>query len=133
VALLPSDPARALEARLYDRFFDIYVHEPMQTIVLDKLRPPGQGDAFGVAAARGRLETAYGLLEQRMASRAWAIGSDFTLADCAASPALHYANRVAPIGPGRPHTAGYLSRLEARPSFARVLREAEPYFKMFPG
>ncbi len=136
LALVPSDPELALEARLYDRLFDTYVHGPMQTIVLDKLRPAEQSDKFGVAAARAQLEVAYGLIEQRLASRArpgWMAGSDFTLADCAAAPALHYANRVAPLGPQRPHTAAYLARLEARPSFARVLREAEPYFKMFPG
>jgi glutathione S-transferase len=28
--------------------------------------------------------------------------------------------------------AAYLARLEARPSFARVLREAEPYAHFFP-
>ena len=28
--------------------------------------------------------------------------------------------------------AAYLDRLQARPSFARVIKEAEPYFAMFP-
>ncbi|HEY6078528.1 MAG TPA: glutathione S-transferase family protein [Polyangiaceae bacterium] len=131
--LVPCEPDVAQQARLWDRFFDQYVHEAMQKIVLDKLRPAGQNDAFGVGAARSQLEVAYGVVEQRMASRRWALGDDFTLADCAAAPALHYANRVAPFGAKRPHTAAYLARLEARPSFARVLREAEPYFHMFPG
>ena len=31
-----------------------------------------------------------------------------------------------------PETAAYLARLEARPSFARVLRDAEPYAHFFP-
>ena len=132
-ALVPREAEAALQARLWDRFFDQYVHEAMQKLVLDKLRPAGQNDAFGVAAARSQLEVAYGIVEQRMASRRWALGDDFTLADCSAAPALHYANRVAPFGAERPHTAAYLARLEARPSFARVLREAEPYFHMFPG
>jgi glutathione S-transferase len=135
-ALLPSDPELALETRLYDRLFDTYVHGPMQTIVLDKLRPVEQSDKLGVAAARAQLEVAYDLIERRLAARSaagWMLGSAFTLADCAAAPALHYANRVAPLGAERPLTAAYLARLEARPSFARVLREAEPYFEMFPG
>jgi hypothetical protein len=29
--------------------------------------------------------------------------------------------------------AAYLRRLRERPSYARVLREAEPFLKMFPG
>lgn len=132
-ALVPREPEAALQARFWDRFFDQYVHEAMQKIVLDKLRPAGQGDAFGVDAARGQLEVSYGVVEARMASRQWALGNEFTLADCAAAPALHYANRVAPFGPQHRQTAAYLARLEARPSFARVLREAEPYFHLFPG
>lgn len=61
----------------------------------------------------------------------WSLGDDFTLADCSALPALFYANEVHPLG-GWKHASAYLERLKARPSVARVLREAEPYFHMFP-
>jgi glutathione S-transferase len=54
------------------------------------------------------------------------------MADCAAAPALYYANKVAPFGSAHPGAAKYLERLMARPSFTRVLKEAEPYFAMFP-
>jgi glutathione S-transferase len=54
------------------------------------------------------------------------------MADCAAAPALYYANQVAPFGDRHVGAARYLDRLIARPSFARVLVEAEPYFAMFP-
>ena len=60
------------------------------------------------------------------------MGDDFSLADCAAAPALFYANKVVPFGAARPHLAAYFMRLQARPSYARVLKEAEPYFAMFP-
>jgi glutathione S-transferase len=131
--LLPGDPALALETRLGDRFYDLLVHLPMQKIVTDKIRPAAQNDAFGVEQARATLRTAYGRIERDMASRTWAIGEHFTLADCAAFPALYYANRVQPLGDAHPHVAGYLRRLEQRPSVARVLSEAQPYFAMFPG
>ena len=62
----------------------------------------------------------------------WATGLTFTMADCAAAPALYYANQVAPFGDDHPGAARYLDRLIARPSFARVLEEAAPYFDMFP-
>ena len=74
-----------------------------------------------------------GLLEQDMASRTWATGEAFGLADCAAAPALFYADKVMPIATDFPNMKGYLDRLMRRPSYARVLREAEPYFAMFPG
>ncbi|HET9930435.1 MAG TPA: glutathione S-transferase family protein [Polyangiaceae bacterium] len=130
--LIPQDPDAALETRLRDRFFDLYVSEPMQKIVLDKLRPPGANDPHGVTQAKNSLEVAYDMLERDMIGRTWATGDHFDMADCSAAPALYYANRVAPIGQ-RPNVRAYLERLQQRPSFARVLREAEPYFALFPG
>jgi glutathione S-transferase len=67
-----------------------------------------------------------------MDSKTWAIGDDFTLADCAAAPALFYANTVVPLAETHTNLAAYLDRLMQRPSFARVLEEAQPYFKLFP-
>jgi glutathione S-transferase len=131
VELLPGDPDRALTARLGDRFYDRYVHEPMQKIVTDRLRPPGKNDPHGVELARAEIAASYAILDTQMAANRWAIGDDFTLADCAAAPALFYADKVQPINPHR-NVAAYLDRLMQRPSFARVLAEARPYFTMFP-
>jgi glutathione S-transferase len=131
--LIPSDPELALEARLQDRFFDQQIHEAMQKHVLDKLRPEGSRDPYGVAQAHAQLDKAYGILEQTLATRTWAASDAFSLADCAAAPALYYANLVHPLGELHPRAAAYLERLRARPSFARVLQEAQPYFAMFPG
>ena len=130
--LVPADPAEALEARLWDRFFDLYVSTPIQKIVVDRIRPDGARDPHGVAEARGTLRTAYGQLEARMASRTWAIGDRFTLADCAAAPALFYAECVAPFSGTHPAAGRYLERLVARPSYARTLEEARPWFRDFP-
>ncbi|MES1156354.1 MAG: glutathione S-transferase family protein [Alphaproteobacteria bacterium] len=129
--LLPSDPDLARQTRLHDRFFDLYVHIPMQKIVGDVLRPEGGKDPFGVEKARADLEIAYGMIDQDVAGKTWIMGDTFTLADCAALPALYYADRVVPLD-GHAPTAAYLQRLILRPSVARVLAEAEPYFHMFP-
>jgi glutathione S-transferase len=133
VALIPTSPAAALEARLQDRFFDLQIHEPMQKHVGDKLRPADKRDPYGVAQAHSQIERGYDMLEQLLQKREWAAGNDFTIADCAAAPALYYANRVHPITPARPQLASYLERLHARPSFARVFDEAGPYLHFFPG
>lgn len=130
--LLPADPDLDLKVRLADRFYDLYVHQPMQKIVLDRLRPTGARDSHGVQSARAQLETAYGIIEKDMVTRRWAAGEAFSLADCAAMPALFYAGKVAPFSEQYPATASYLRRLMERPSVARVLREAQPYFDMFP-
>jgi len=63
---------------------------------------------------------------QWVSSRCW------STTICAAAPALYYADKVQPFGEGEAATRSYLDRLIARPSFARVLREAGPYFKFFP-
>lgn len=132
VSLLSDDPDLARSTRLRDRFFDLYVHLPMQKIVGDRLRPQAGKDAFGVDEARRLLETSFGMIEEDLAEGPWAMGDSFGLADCAAAPALYYANKVQPLGDRFPNSAAYLRRLMERPSFARVLKEAEPYFGMFP-
>jgi glutathione S-transferase len=129
---IPEDQNRALMVRLDDRFYDLYVHLPMQEIVGDRLRPQDNKDPFGVAAARTRIRTAYAIIEQRMAGGPYAQGEAFTLADCAALPALFYGGKVEPFGAEHRNITAYLERLKARPSIARVLKEAEPFFGMFP-
>lgn len=116
--LVPDD----LDVRARDRFFDQYVHDPMGRIVRDLIRP---GDRAAVDADKQTLRTAYGIVES------WPERTDFTLADCAAAPALFYADQLVPIE--LPRTRRYLDRLLARPSMVRVRREAEPYWHMFPG
>jgi glutathione S-transferase len=130
--LIPAEPELALRTRLADRFYDHYVHEPMQKIVGDRIRPAGRTDPHGVAQAREMLATAYGMIEAEMATRRWAMGDAFTLADCAAAPPLFYANEVAPFTGSHPNLAAYFGRLMARPSFARAVEEAKPYMKFFP-
>src|SRR6266481_361786 len=129
---LPADVDRAWQTRMWDRFYDHYVQEPMQKIVADRLRPEGKADAYGAELAKAQLQQAYGVMEREMELKIWAIGDDFTLADCAAAPALFYANTVAPFAETHKNLAAYLDRLMVRPSFARVLEEAQPYFNLFP-
>ncbi len=133
--LVPDDPDLARQVRLRDRFFDLYVQVPMQKIVGDRLRPEGAQDPHGVAEARAQLRVALGLVEHEMQQpqMTWAMGQHFTMADCAAAPALFYADKVMPFsGEGLAQAAAYLDRLMKRASYARALAEAAPYMSMFP-
>jgi glutathione S-transferase len=129
---IPEDGDRARQTRLRDRFYDLYVHLPMQKMVCDRLRPAGKGDPYGVDEARARIQSCYRMIDKEVANKSWAMGEAFTLADCAAAPALFYGNKVVPFGDTHKNVTAYVERLKTRPSFARVLREAEPYFAMFP-
>src|SRR5439155_25356324 len=86
----------------------------------------------GVVAARALLDTAYRWLNGRMTGRSWAAGDVFSLADCAAAPALFYADWAHPIAEELANLHAYRQRLLARPSFARAVDEARPYRPLFP-
>lgn len=131
-ALIPADPELARLMRFADRFYDLYINVNMQKIVGDKLRPPGKNDDFGVEQAYGALKTALGVIEEDMAEKTWAIGENFTMADCAAGPSLYYADMLVPFAGAYPNVASYLERLSTRPCFARALWEAEPYRSLLP-
>jgi len=130
--LVPSDPELARQVRLRDRFYDQYVHEPMQKIVGDKLRPADKRDPYGVEQAIGMLATSYAMIERDPTLETAAASDPLTLADCAAFPALYYANLHVPYGAAHPRIAAYMERLSARASVATVLREAEPYMHLHP-
>jgi glutathione S-transferase len=132
VRLIPADAGTALEVRAMDRVFDNYVMTPMQKIVVDRLRPEQSRDAHGVAEARALLDTAYRWLDTQMAGREWAAGGAFSLADCAAAPALFYVDWAHPIGDEFANVRAYRRRLLARPSVARAVDEARPYRPLFP-
>lgn len=131
--LIPDDPELALQVRLWDRLFDQYVMTPMQALTADLLRPAAQRDEVGVANARAALASAYVWIDRQLATRRWITGDDFSMADCAAAPALFYAFAYVPLGADAPHLAAYFDRLVDRPAVARVIEAARPWFKYFPG
>jgi len=131
--LVPDDRDAALQARLWDRFADQYLATPMQKIVGDELRPEGRRDAEGVAEARRVLDTAYGVLDARLADQRWAAGAAFTMADCATFPPLFYLRAIHRWDPdAHANVARYYRDLLARPSVARVVEEARPFRELFP-
>jgi glutathione S-transferase len=134
--MVPTDPDEALQARLWDRVADGYLTTAVQKIVGDALRPPDAKDPHGVSQAHTALELAYATLDRQLNGRdhdGWLAGDDFTLADCAAAPALHYADVLHPLGrDAHPALTAYLDRVLTRPSVARVVEEARPYRELFP-
>ena len=118
--------------RFLDRFFDLYVHANVQTVVSHALRPEGMGDPYGAEQARKNLHIAYDWLEANLPESGWTVGETFTLADCAAAPALFYADWVEEIGDSRPRLKAHRARLLFHPQVARAVDEARPYRPYFP-
>ncbi len=132
IALLPGDAEALIEVRLWDRLFDNYVMNPMQDFVGQHLRLEAERDAATLASSEQTLAMAYDMIEHRMAGRPWAAGEAFSMADCAAAPALFYAAIIRPFPPGHASLDRYFERLMARPSVRRVIGEARPWFQYFP-
>jgi glutathione S-transferase len=132
-SLIPDDADAALEVRLWDRLFDLYVMTPMQALTADLLRPAEQRDAAAVTRARAALASAYALIERQLEGRTWVTGDSFSLADCAAAPALFYALTYVPLAPQQGNLAAYFERLVEHPAVARTIEQARPFFKYYPG
>lgn len=129
---IPDDADAAIEVRMLDRFFDNYIHTPLQKIVFNQIRTEADRDPYGTADARRMLDTAYAWLDQRMDGREWAAADALSLADCAAAPALFYADWTHRIDPIFANVHAYRARLLQRPSFARCVDGGRPYRYFFP-
>lgn len=130
--LVPEAFDTQLEVRLWDRVFDLYVMTPMQRFIAQQLRPEAERDAATLTGTVTDLGMAYDLIESRLGERTWAAGDTFTMADCAAAPALFYAAIVRPFSVEHARLSAYFERLLARPSVWRVIVEARPVFQYFP-
>lgn len=130
--LIPLAPEAQLCVRLWDRLADCYIMDPMQRYIGQQLRPPEERDLRSCDESKASLSAGYDLFEQQLGDRVWAAGVDFSMADCAAAPALFYATTIEPIPGTHAKVRTYFERLMARPSVARVIKEAGPYFKYYP-
>lgn len=132
VSLIPTDHDQALEVRMHDRFFDNYVMTPVQQIVADCMREPAARDTLTVNSARANLQKSYNWLNRHLPRGSYACGDAFTLADCAAAPALFYADWVAEIDDEHTALREYRSKLLTRTSVQRCVEAARPYRSLFP-
>ena len=130
--LIPQPGPAAVEVRMLDRIFDNYVMTPMNKLVADAMRAPEARDAQGCTDARQTLDTIYAWLDETMKDRDWSAGGGFSLADCAAAPALFYADWAHEIPAELPALRSYRARLLSRPTVVRAVEEARPYRGFFP-
>jgi glutathione S-transferase len=131
--LIPDDRDAAHDVRLWDRLLDQYVMTPMQAFTADLLKPQDERDPRSVAPARDTLSTSYGIIDRHLAGRTWLAGDAFSMADCAAAPALFYAVTYVPLLQEQAHLSAYFERLIDHPAVAAAIEHARPYFKFYPG
>ena len=111
--LIPEDRDLARQTRFHDRIADLYLTEPMMTLLFKN------GDAD---AAHARLDAMLTGIDSHLGKRAWVMGDAFTMADCSLIPPLRYARELHPLDRYK-HVAAYLARGLERPSVKGVFDE----------
>lgn len=130
--MIPDDPAAAMRVRFLDRVFDNYVMNQMQVTVNEYIFDRDKLNKGRIERSNAGLDATYDWLETQLGEDGWAVGDQFTMADCAAAPSLFYADWVREIGDARPKLKAYRARLLARPSVSRCIEDARPYRSYFP-
>jgi glutathione S-transferase len=117
----------ARQVRFMDRMADLYFNEPIIELLFQQIgfRPH---DAERAKRSRKYVEVTYAHWNRRLAGQPWLCGASLTMADCAAIPALFYAQIVAPFT-NQPNVVAYWQRAQERPSYARIRAEFEPIWK----
>ncbi len=128
--LVFGDAEQRRKIRFKDRMFDMYLNDSVSTLLFQSMKPESARDQERIDTSKFRIDTMYGFMEQELGEQLYANGDDFSMSDCAATPALFYAQRAAPFNDYE-NISAYWDRLASRPSIRRVLSEAEPHVKAF--
>ncbi|MBT8077721.1 MAG: glutathione S-transferase family protein [Gammaproteobacteria bacterium] len=126
--LIKGDADQQRKIRFKDRMFDLYLNEAVVTLLFQGMKPEEQRDAERIENAWHRIKTMYMFMENEFGGQDYANGDEFLMADCAAAPALLYAQKVAPFSEHK-NIVAYWERLKSRPSVARTINEAAPYIE----
>jgi glutathione S-transferase len=127
--LLPKDPEGRARARGISRFHDLYLEPPLRALF-----PQVQAkekDKQLITEKIGEVRTRLDQLEGMLSSGPYAIGSAFTLADCALVPTMFFLNLIIPMlgGPspadGHPKLAAWWTKVQERAQVQKILGEQQ--------
>jgi len=128
--LIDGDSEQTRKIRFKDRMFDLYLNDPIVTLLFQGMKAEDQRDPERVKTAQFRIDTMYGFMEDEFEKHPFASSDKFTMADCSAAPTLFYAEQTAPFA-GYKNISAYWERLKQRPSVQRTHEEARPVLEAF--
>jgi len=96
-SLIQGDADQQRQVRFKDRMLDLYLNDNVATLLFQGIKPEEQRDQERIAQANFQIATIYSFMENELGEQSFAAGEDFSMADCAATPALFYAQQVASI------------------------------------
>ncbi len=123
--LIKGNADQARRIRFKDRMFDLYLNDAVGTLFFQNMKPENERDPERIEKARFHIATMYGFMEKEFANQSYANGEEFLMSDCAAAPALFYAEQIAPFAEHK-NVSAYWERLKSRPSIQRTHEEAAP-------
>ena len=123
--LIKGDADETRRIRFKDRMFDLYLNDPVVTLVFQGMKPESEQDPERIEKARFHIATMYSFMENEFGKQPYANGEEFLMSDCAAAPGLFYAEQVAPFAEHE-NISAYWERLKSRPSVQRTHEEASP-------
>ncbi len=129
---IKGDADATRKIRFKDRMFDHYLNDAAVTLLFQGMKPESEQDPEPIATATHHINTMYGFMENEFSQQDYANGNEFMLGDCAAAPALFYAESVAPFSEHK-NICAYWERLKSRPSIQRIHGEAAPVLAEFMG
>ena len=114
----------------YVGFYD----KPLLTFsrLLETYMYDDQKDQEKIDTAKFRIDTMYSFMDHEFEQQPFANGDNFTMSDCAAAPALFYAELLAPFTEYE-NICAYWERLKERASVRRTHADARPIFEDFMG
>lgn len=130
--LVPMDAEHARSVRLWDRLADQYLCAPVMQMLLESRKPESEQNAADIQRWSRTLGTMYRMIDDQLARTPYLAGMEFSMADCAALPALYYSSQFASLK-GFPRLSSYFESLMLRASVMRVVDDAAPYVKALLG
>jgi glutathione S-transferase len=130
--MVPEAADQARTVRLWDRLIDQNLTAPVLNLLFESMKPEGKRDQGQIDRWSRSVGTMYRMMEDQLSRMPYLGGMSFSLADCSAMPALHYAHQFASLN-GFEKLSGYYETLMLRASVMRVFDEAAPYVKKMLG
>lgn len=135
--LLPKSPEGRAQVRILTRFHDLYLEPPLR-VLFGQMNPKTREENV-VTEKLGELNQRLDQLEKMLVGSGFAMGSEFTLADCAIAPTMFFVINLLPTFgskpplEGRPKLAAWWNHVQTRPSVKKALGEMQQALAVMQG
>jgi glutathione S-transferase len=118
-SLMPSDSEGRARARLLEDFRDSHFNPYCVHIIYEMRKPEGERDAQRIDNAKAQIAACFDRIENELQDKEYLVGT-FSLADIAFMANFDFLDRFAISVDANKHrhTAAWIARLKARPSYA---------------